>query len=39
MSKIGDNYYTTIVSDSTDKETEAKIKELMKLCYSIIRAS
>jgi hypothetical protein len=35
MAMIAKNYYTAIAEDSTDKEAEAKNKELRKL-YSFI---
>jgi len=37
MAMIPDNYYTAIADDLTDKEAEAKIKELRKLCNSVIK--
>jgi len=37
MARIPDNYYTAIADDLTDKEAEAKIKELRKLCNSVIK--
>ena len=39
MAMIPDDYYTAIADDLTDKEAKAKIKELRKLCNSIIKAS
>jgi hypothetical protein len=35
---IPDNYYTSIADDLTDEEAQAKIKELRKLCNSVIKA-
>ncbi|MFC1761787.1 hypothetical protein ACFL6U_06875 [Planctomycetota bacterium] len=37
MARIPDNYYTAIADDLTDKEAAATIKELKKLCDSIIK--
>ncbi|MCP4233369.1 MAG: hypothetical protein GY770_07245 [Aestuariibacter sp.] len=34
---IRDDYFTAIAYDLTDEETKAKIKELQKLCDSIIK--
>ena len=39
MVMISDNYYTAIADDLTDAEAQVKIKELRKLCNSVIRAS
>jgi len=39
MVMISDNYYTAIADDLSDKEAQMKIKELRKLCNSVIRAS
>lgn len=39
MAMIPDNYYTAIADDLTDEEAQVKIKELRKLCNSVIRAS
>ena len=38
MARIPDNYYTAIAYDLTDKEAAATIKELKKLCDSIIES-
>ncbi|MBL7189989.1 MAG: hypothetical protein ISS70_26980 [Phycisphaerae bacterium] len=35
---IPDNYYTAIADDLTDEEAKAKIKELRKLCDSVIES-
>ena len=39
MAVIPENYYTAIADDLTDKEAQVKIKELRKLCNSVIRTS
>ena len=39
MARIPDNYYTAIADDLTDEEAQVKIKELRKLCNSVIKAS
>ncbi len=39
MARIPDNYYTAIADDLTDEEAQAQIKELRKLCDSIIKPS
>jgi hypothetical protein len=39
MARIPDNYYTDIADDLTDEEAAATIKELKKLCDSIIEPS
>ena len=36
MAMIPDNYYTAIADDLTDEEAQVKIKELSKLCNSVI---
>ena len=36
MAMIPDNYYTAIANDLTDKQAQATIKELKKLCDSIL---
>ena len=38
MARIPDNYYTVIVDDPTDEQAHATIKELKKLCDSIIES-
>ena len=38
MAMIPGNYYTAIADDLTDKEAQVKIKELRKLCNSVIKA-
>ena len=38
MARIPDNYYTAIADDLTDEEAAATIKELKKLCDSIIES-
>jgi len=38
MARIPDNYYTTITDDLTDEEASLTIKELKKLCDSIIES-
>jgi hypothetical protein len=35
--EISDDYFTVIADDLTDEQTQATIKELQKLCDSIIR--
>ena len=37
MAMIPAHYYTAIADDLTDKEAEVKIKELRKLCNSVIK--
>jgi len=39
MARIPDNYYTAIADDLTDEQSQATIKELKKLCDSIIEPS
>ena len=39
MARISDNYFTAIADDLTDIEAQAQIKELRKLCDSIIEPS
>jgi hypothetical protein len=39
MTRIPDNYYTAIADDLTDEEAASTIKELKKLCDSIIAPS
>jgi hypothetical protein len=39
MARIPDNYYTAIADDLTDEEAQVKIKDLRKLCNSVIQAS
>jgi hypothetical protein len=39
MARIPNNYYTAIADDLTDEEAAATIKELKKLCDSIMEAS
>ena len=39
MARIPDNYYTAIADDLTDKEAATTIKELKKLCDSIVGPS
>jgi len=39
IARIPDNYYTAIADDLTDEEAQARIKELRKLCDSIIEPS
>jgi hypothetical protein len=38
MARIPDNYYTSIADDLTDEEVQVKIKELGKLCNSVIKS-
>lgn len=38
MARIPDNYYTAIADDLTDEQAHATIKELKKLCDSIIES-
>ncbi len=37
MARIPDKYYTAIADDLADEEAKAQIKELQKLCGSVIR--
>jgi len=39
MARIRDDYFTAIADDLTDEEAKAQIKELRKLCGSIIEPS
>ncbi|UCH70488.1 MAG: hypothetical protein JSV29_00440 [Candidatus Bathyarchaeota archaeon] len=39
MADIPDEYYLAIADDLTDEEAQVRIKELRKLCNSVIRAS
>ena len=39
MARISDNYYTAIADDLTDEEAKTQIKELGKLCESVIEPS
>ena len=39
MARIPDNYYTAIADDLTDTQAQATIKELKKLCGSILEPS
>jgi hypothetical protein len=39
MASIPDNYYTAIADDLTDEEATAQIKELQKVCDSVIEPS
>ena len=39
MADIPDEYYLAIADDLTDEEAQARIKELRKLCNSVIKAS
>jgi hypothetical protein len=36
---IPDNYFRAIADELTDEEAQARIKELRKLCNSVIKAS
>jgi hypothetical protein len=38
MADIPDNYYLAIADELTDGEAQARIKELRRLCNSVIRA-
>jgi len=37
VADIRDDYFTVIADDLTDEEAKAQIKELQKLCESIIK--
>ena len=39
MARIPNDHYTAIVDDLTDDEAKAQIKELQKLCDSIIKGA
>ncbi len=39
MVMISDDYYAAIADDLTDEEAQAQIKELKKLCNSVIESS
>ena len=39
MAKIRDDYYTAIADDLTDEEAQTQIKELRRLCDSIVEPS
>jgi hypothetical protein len=38
MARIPKDYYTAIADDLTDEEAKAQIKELQRLCDSVIEA-
>ena len=39
MARIPNDYFTAIADDLTDEEAKAQIKELQKLCDSVIKSS